>query len=115
MRVIRRHFPVWAPTVSLFRWLLFVDHVDLAAPRAQTRWMRAGPRKRTTRSRRTGEATTADALIGRPRGEADVARKEQDVWVVRGMAWRQHSQPREEGAGSPAGAGLGGWSRKIID
>ena len=30
LRVIRRHFPVWAPTVSLFRWLLFVHHVDLA-------------------------------------------------------------------------------------
>ena len=51
LRIIRRHFPVWAPTVSLFRWLLFVDHVDLAAPRAQTRWTRARPRKRTTRSR----------------------------------------------------------------
>ena len=34
MRVIRRHFLVWAPTVSLFRWLLFVDHVDLAASSA---------------------------------------------------------------------------------
>ena len=32
MRVIRRHFPVWAPIVSLFRWLLFVDHVDHTAP-----------------------------------------------------------------------------------
>ena len=48
LRVIRRHFLVWTPTVSLFRWLLFVDHVDLAAPRAQTRWMRARPRKGTT-------------------------------------------------------------------
>ena len=51
MCVIRRHFLVWAPTVSLFRWLLFVDHVDLAAPRAQMRWTRARPRKVTTRSR----------------------------------------------------------------
>ena len=49
MRVIRRHFPVWAPTVSLFRWLLFVDHVDLAAPGAPGRWTTARPRKGTTR------------------------------------------------------------------
>ena len=55
------------------------------------------------------------ALTGRLRGEADIAGKEHDVWVVRGMAWRQHSQPLEEGAGTPAGAGLGGWSRKIRD
>ena len=55
------------------------------------------------------------ALTSRLRGEADVTGKLQDVWVVRGMAWRLHSQPREEGAGSPAGAGLGGWSRKIKD
>ena len=25
---------MWAPTVSLFRWLLFVHHVDHAAPSA---------------------------------------------------------------------------------
>ena len=31
LRVIRRHFLVLTPTVSLFRWLLFVEHVDLAA------------------------------------------------------------------------------------
>ena len=34
MRIIRRHFLVWPPTVSLFRWLLFVDHVDHSAPSA---------------------------------------------------------------------------------
>ena len=34
LRVIRRHFlaDVVDLAVSLFRWLLFVDHVDLAAP-----------------------------------------------------------------------------------
>ena len=50
LRVIRRHFLVCTPTVSLFRCLLFVDHVVLTAPRAQTWWTRARPRKRTTRS-----------------------------------------------------------------
>ena len=49
MRVIRIHFLVWAPTVNLFRWMLYVDHVDLAASRAHTRWTRARPRKGTTR------------------------------------------------------------------
>ena len=69
-----------------------------------------------------GEATVADAHAEgstsadwSAAGEANVAGKKQDVLVVRGMAWRQHSQPREEGAGSPAGAGLGGWSRKNRD
>ena len=28
---------------------------------------------------------------------------------------RHHSGPQEEGAGSPADASLGGWSRKIRD
>ena len=39
--------------VSLFQWLLFVDHVDHAAPRAQTWWTRERPRKGTTRSRQS--------------------------------------------------------------
>ena len=50
MRVLRRHFLVWTPTISLFRWLLFVDHVDLAAPRAPGWWTTVRPRKGTTRS-----------------------------------------------------------------
>ena len=80
MRVIRRHFPVWAPTVSLFRWLLFVDHVDLAAPRAQTWWTRARPRKRTTLEpakppQRMPMLRGVRALTGRLQGEADVTEK----------------------------------------
>ena len=58
MRVIRRQFLVWAPTISLFRWLLFVDHVDLAVPRAQTRWTRVSPGREPPGA---GEATIADA------------------------------------------------------
>ena len=71
---------MWAPTVNLFRWLLFVDHVDLAAPRAQTRWTRARPRKRTTQSlakppQRMPTLRRVRALTSRLRGEADVAGK----------------------------------------
>ena len=51
LHVIRRHLLVWAPTVSLFRWLSFVDQVDQAALRAPWRWTKVRPRKGTTRSR----------------------------------------------------------------
>ena len=38
------------------------------------------------------------------------------VGVVRGSeACAADSQPREAGAGGPAGAGFGGWSKKIRD
>ena len=57
-RVIRRYFLAAAvdPAVSLsttvlFRWKLFLDHVDHAAPGAPGRWTTARPRKGTTRSR----------------------------------------------------------------
>ena len=40
-----------SPHTVLFRWKLFLDHVDHAAPRAPGRWTTARPRKGTTRSR----------------------------------------------------------------
>ena len=48
MRVIRRNFAVWAPTVSLFRWKSFLDHMDHAAPRAPGWWTTARHTKGTT-------------------------------------------------------------------
>ena len=46
----------------LFRWKLFLDHVDHAAWRASWRWTTARPRKGTTRSRGRRDS-------GSPRGE----------------------------------------------
>ena len=103
---------MWVSTVSLSMYvplpmLWFVDNVDHAVPRTPARWTTARPRKGMTRRRRSHNSG--------------------GMWVSRGMAWpavgvvgavrpaRQHSRPREAGAGSPAGAGFGGWSKKIRD
>ena len=80
------------PCSCLFRWLSFVDKVNLTAPREPTRWMMARPRKGTTRRQgrlgscfpRGGEYDcTRDYWFVCPRRRitAGVA-----VWVSRGMA-----------------------------
>ena len=48
--------PLWtqlsaSPRTVLFRWKLFLDHVDHIAPGAPGRWTTTRPRKGTTRSR----------------------------------------------------------------
>ena len=117
-----------SPRTVLFQWKSVVDHIDHAMPRAPRRWTTARPRKGTTRSwGRRGS--------GCPRGEEYEGSL---VWLrcrrrritggvgewSGGMAWpavgvmgavrppRQHSRPREAGAGSMTGAALGGWSKK---
>jgi hypothetical protein len=107
-----RPWTMWVPTVSLSMYiplsmLLFVDNVDHAVPRTPTRWTTERPRKGMTRRRRSHNSG--------------------GMWVSRGMAWPavgvvgavrpvwHHSRPWEAGAGSPAGAGFGGWSKKIRD
>ena len=70
---------MWAPTVSLFRWLLYVDHVDLAVPRAQTWWTRAAQEGNELESAKPPQwmptLRGVRALTGRLRGEADIAGK----------------------------------------
>ena len=39
-----------SPRTVHFRWMSFIDHVDLAAPRAPGRWTTTRPRKGTARS-----------------------------------------------------------------
>ena len=111
----------------LFRWKSVIDHVDHAAPRAPGRWTRRWRGLERGR-RRAGE----DAAV--------VARAERSMrvhWfgchrrrITGGVGeWRdgltnggcsmgavrpprQHSRPREAGAGGTTGAALGGWSKK---
>ena len=107
-----RPWTMWIPTVGLSMYipllmLSFVDNVDHAVPRTPARWTTARPRKGMTWRWRNQN-----------RG---------GMWVSRGMAWpavgvvgavrpaRQLSWPREAGAGGPASAGFGGWSKKIRD
>ena len=87
--------------------VVFVHNVDHAVLRTPARWTMARPRKGMTRRRRSHSSG--------------------GKWVSRGMARptvgvegavrhaQQHSQPREAGAGGLAGAGFGGWSKKIRD
>ena len=68
---------MWAPTISLFQWLLFVDLTTL---RAQIQRTRAKPRKGMTRSRqspgsRCPRGEEYEGSLVRLRGEADVTGK----------------------------------------
>ena len=107
-----RPWTMWVPTVSLSMYvpllmLSFVDNVDHAVPRTPARWTTVRPRKGMTRRRRS--------------------HNNGGMWMSRGMTWLvvgvvgavrpawQHIWQWEAGAGGPAGAGFGGWRKKIRD
>ena len=70
---------MWAPTVSLFRWLLFVDHVDLTAE--STKAVDEGEAREENHpepakpAQRMPMLRGVRALTDRLRGEADIAGK----------------------------------------
>ena len=75
-----------------FRWMLFVDHVDHAAPRAPGRWTTARPRKGTTRRQgRLGSCFPCGGEYDCMRVCWFVCRRQRitagvGLWVSRGMA-----------------------------
>ena len=83
--------------ISLF--LSVVDHVD------NTRGWRRDER---TKAEDDGEASDGN--------EQEPGKMHRVLGCdVATMRARQHIQPWEAGAGGPAGAGFGGWSKKIRD
>ena len=116
-----------SPRTVHVRWKSFVDHVDRAAPRAPGRWTTARPKKGTMRSRgRRGSGCTRGEeyegslvrlccrrcrIIGSVGEWRDgLASGGSSMGAVKPP--RQHSRPREAGAGGTTGAAWGGRSKK---